>query len=671
MENEKYGIELEAKTSKFKSAFKELSDMIKNFGKEAKEETSISKVINPDISKKELLKWREDLENSIKETKLNLNAFRGTSSEKYYVQDLEKYEEGLNLVNNRIQEIDESEKEVNEDLKQINQTSSRSTLGKLFDDSIRKIKHFTYYLLGARSVFSLFMKYQSIYYQYNQKMQYQSELSQNAIALSLAPAFEFLGNVVAYASIGIAKFIELLTGVNVLSKVSTKGIRDYNKSLKQTQTLLSGIDEVTNLNMPTGTGLADQYAALADFQDKIKEVETWFEENPWVESIAKGIKGIYNFVHDNWDILKYVFGAVAIGAIGIKIIAGLSGVATAIGSLASVGGIATAGTGLAGLAGLLSFIAGIGLITLTLKAKAEFDDIKKGQAKVKDIKKNFDYITANIRQDLDLLSNMPKKSKEYADKVKEIKEKWDVVNSNLQLGDEELLNNIDSAKMLAETLSQFFDDDYYTQTLDLSERIGIERADEKARGFWDTWMSKLTGADNVRKQYINDMLKDFDGLKNKTITSYDDIYKSISKIFGESITIKLKANISEVVTKLKNIANTFEASGGLFGNVGSTIKKKLASYGYEKGLDYVPYDEYPALLHKGEAVVPAKYNPTIHSTGNEYTNSLLETLVIKMDDLAKRPNEFNIDGQKFANATYPLYEEQRNKQNYVEGVVVR
>ena len=45
MENEKYGIELSAITSKFKSAIKDLANDIKQFGKEAKEETTITPTI--------------------------------------------------------------------------------------------------------------------------------------------------------------------------------------------------------------------------------------------------------------------------------------------------------------------------------------------------------------------------------------------------------------------------------------------------------------------------------------------------------------------------------------------------------------------------------------------------------------------------------------------------
>uniref|UniRef100_UPI0037BF49D3 hypothetical protein n=1 Tax=Flavobacterium sp. TaxID=239 RepID=UPI0037BF49D3 len=42
----------------------------------------------------------------------------------------------------------------------------------------------------------------------------------------------------------------------------------------------------------------------------------------------------------------------------------------------------------------------------------------------------------------------------------------------------------------------------------------------------------------------------------------------------------------------------------------STSGIKLAT-----GTNYVPYDGFQASLHKGEAVVPAKYNPAAGGTG--------------------------------------------------------
>ena len=34
-------------------------------------------------------------------------------------------------------------------------------------------------------------------------------------------------------------------------------------------------------------------------------------------------------------------------------------------------------------------------------------------------------------------------------------------------------------------------------------------------------------------------------------------------------------------------------------------KATMVAFGHKDGLDYVPYDEYPARLHKGEAVLTA------------------------------------------------------------------
>ena len=51
------------------------------------------------------------------------------------------------------------------------------------------------------------------------------------------------------------------------------------------------------------------------------------------------------------------------------------------------------------------------------------------------------------------------------------------------------------------------------------------------------------------------------------------------------------------------------------GSTGYTDPNVVAIPGLATGTNYVPYDGMPAILHKGEAVVPKQYNPAAGGTG--------------------------------------------------------
>lgn len=610
-------------------------------------------------------------------------------------------------------------------------------LGNIFDRSIGKIKRFTFYLLGARSVFSLFMKYQSIYYQYNEQMQYQSELSQNAIALSLAPAFELLGNVMTYASIAFAKFIELLTGVNVLSKVSTKGIREYNKSLKETQTLVSGIDEITNLTNPQNLGLAGQYQALKEFQEKVKEVEEFFKKNEWIQDLADGLKIVwgylkdtYTYIKNHWDVFKYLIGGVAIGL----------AITSPVGKIALIIG------------------ATINLVNWLKKlaekndaAKDATDRLRESEQKLKKFREEQkdaedEYIEAvdNKTEAMNKLSEMQEKTgqsgeelykkvqsgkilyEDLSDDLKELYKSYrdykiasdKAFNANLKFRSSTIKVNSELTKQKGAMMeiNKEYDEDFK----DLMERY--RKGEITAREFTLSVESYMEGmSDEYKKSFIFSLPDDvkqafaevleetqqttvFKDMKrvftdSKFELSYKEVAESIKKDFG-SMAVDVSKSVQKVIDKLNELkrtkvidnkiinigvkygikksdvqnlinkvrgisVNLFGMPEKTFNNIASNI---LKNFGYAKGLDYVPYDNYPAILHKGEAVVPAKYNPTIHSEGNDYTNSLLETLIVKVEDLANRPNEFNIDGQKLARATYPLLQAEGRNYRYNEGV---
>lgn len=588
--NEKYGIELQAIVNKFKATMQSTANFVKNLGRQMEEDVTFTPnfLISDDLTKKELEKFKKELEVEMKtiqgyfddEEKMKKRwtyTERGEFGKELLKQNIQQMREFYDYSPEKLKEYEYALGEINNRLEANNDKAEESDnrLSNAFKKGIASIKKFSFYLLGVRTTFSLLMKYQNIYFQNNEQLQYQTELSQNAIALSLGPAFQVLGDVISYVSIGFARFIELLFNTNILSKVTTRGIRNYNKSLKETQTLLSGIDEITNLTTPQTTGLLGQYQALEDFRKKVAEVEKFFQENKWIKDLAKGLREVWEWIGKNLDKLPLLVAQVGT----------LFGLITLIGA-----------TPLTALV--------LSTATLVINTVSLIKNIKE-YMRLKDIIDNNEKTSAelnidNMKKILDILKNYPKESEEYKIALGNIKTIWDNILLGIKNGEDGYIDQKDTILEIANELKKITGQDYVADV-----KIAFQEHEENT-SFWKRFKTNFKGT-------LNSLLKPFKGI-------FDNL----------------------------NITG-----------------------GYANGLDYVPYDNYPALLHKGEAVVPAKYNPAIHSAGNDYTNALLETLVTKMDDLASRPNVFEIDGQKFANATYSLYTNQEKRQNYNTSVVVR
>lgn len=153
------------------------------------------------------------------------------------------------------------------------------------------------------------------------------------------------------------------------------------------------------------------------------------------------------------------------------------------------------------------------------------------------------------------------------------------------------------------------------------------------RADWYAFGEAIKGIVTTLIDYIKDTLNNFSPIfkriwekfKNIVIDIWEGIKTSIASIIDWIIT-KVKSVMDKVDAVKKAAEKVKNITVGTVKSVGSSIKSGASSIvakvrGYETGTNYVPNNGL-AYLHKGEAVIPAKYNNNrgmginINVTGN-------------------------------------------------------
>jgi prophage DNA circulation protein len=309
---DKYGIELDANINGFKAKMKEASGEAKNLGQQLKTFTKGAFVNDQyiDIFSNKISIASGEAKNLGNSFKLVRPAVEQTSNE--------------------VKKLDNNIKQTGNSSKTIGNNISNS-----FNKGLRSVRRLTLGFIGARSLFALFRQQVNAYRGENEVFNQQMMLTTNIITTALAPAFEFFGNVIQYATLGLAKIIDIMFGTNISAKVletglqkannqlagMSSGMNDVSDSAKEMKDNLLGIDEITNLNdEDTGTGLLsgigggvdmgnlkDQFAALDELKKKMKEVQEWFDKHPGVVNFFKTLGGI---IKDFVNLLQYMISHV-------------------------------------------------------------------------------------------------------------------------------------------------------------------------------------------------------------------------------------------------------------------------------------------------------------------------------------------------------------------------
>ena len=527
-------------------------------------------------------------------------------------------------------------------------------IDKAFTKGLKSVKRLTLGFLGARTAFGLFRKYMSNYQSQNEEFAQKMQLTTNIITNALAPAFEFFGNVIQYAVIGLARIIELLTESNILGKTVDNSLKGASQSAKELNDNLSGLDEISNIQEDSGglsTGIGSQLNALNDFQKKIEEVDEWFKKHG-IDKIILGIRdalvGLWNWANEH----PFLATALAVGLIGLKtgIIPGLISLIVGPGSLVAALGVLTA-ISLGALIG--SFIDLRDQIEKTKKAAEEVGDTI--DAADRGSKKKTEELIENIEKGTYSQEEMARKYKftlgTLKTKIKDVTKSTDEYKKQTS-GIRGLVMRNFGTKAL-ETFGNAVDSDYKSiqNYIKIQEalRNKMDLSDEETKEYRDALIqlrSDIEKNDYKSQEYSNTLitidqaLMEIDGIDaeagvgiNYGSTKEDlyEIYDLIKKIGGSTI------SISDYGIYHGGGGRTHYADGG-FPSTGQMFVAR------ESGPEMVgTIGGHTAVMNNNQIVASV-------------SSGVYEAVMAAMGGQNDRPIVLNVNGKELAKVTYGDYQ---------------
>ena len=168
------------------------------------------------------------------------------------------------------------------------------------------------------------------------------------------------------------------------------------------------------------------------------------------------------------------------------------------------------------------------------------------------------------------------------------------------------------------------------------------------------------------------------GEKQKN-TFMTNLKKSLKEKFSITISALFngkaaKSKLNEFFTGVNKFAGSIKnAFGGVFKAVTTPISSLINKFlpSFDVGTNYVPNDMI-AQIHKGEMIVPEKYNPiTSGIGGNQETTALLIELNRNILELSKKPTILNVNGKDLAQATYNDFKNEGNRLNASTSISIK
>ena len=601
MDNEVYESQLDIDISPFQRAIQKATSIFKGL------ETTLDEKHEIQIEINNLEGYINDMTREFLKLDEALSLGKGTTEMQMQWETLkdriDKNKEALRLLKDELNQVSSASD---------NTTQSAIKMPKIF-------KQMGMAIIGVRSIYAGFHKIISASLSQNAELSNKFSAIWQALGNAITPILQRVANAILTLFSYLNIFIKALTGgkVDILGSAmatANKNTKATTGSLKEMNKQLAGFDELNNIDENTGSGgsgggaslgIADAFADVkldTTWADRIQAFGEWMNE--YWPSVVIGVAGFFTAMN---------FGATKMQSLGVGLLLGgiwlvLKGMYDILNNGDWTKGLTeiAVGIGLITIAVSIlkgTFTAGFGIVIAIITYLAvmiiqNWDNIKEGTLRV----------LGNIKQAfIDIKDAMVYQWEGFCRTISQLIENvknWIVEKyNNIAYALKEI---VDAMKYQWEGFKTFVANLWNTITTGIKNgwdavknwfTSGIETIKTKWNDLKTNMLNKFNEVKNGIKNNINGIIGFFEGLANRGVQAINKIITSLNRV---------KFNIPSWVPVI---------GGKTFGfNLSQVSQITLPRL--DTGTNYVPSDML-AQIHKGEAVIPKKFNSEEYFGGNQ------------------------------------------------------
>lgn len=659
MEEESYGVTLELITNKFKQQISNLKGTLTKFKQDTKKSTEI--IFDSSLGIKELNKMKSVLQEMIDKEKEMMSVPGFGVADAKSQQNIDNYTRKLKLVDDRIKEIKNDELDASEKSRHFGESISNN-----MKRGEKNIKKFAFSLLSVRGIFGLLRKASSSYMAQDQELSDQMQRTWASLGALLAPIIEKLVQAIRTAAAYINYFVKALTGRDLIAK-ATKKVNSYNKGLvgtakeaKSANKELTSLDEITNLSFDSesggfgGGGISDEAENIKDAFDDFGDIKLDKNITAALKNIANVTKAVFKGIGETID-WWYDHSIGKIKKANNELNKSIKDNKEQQKSVTSY----------------MKDYTKAGSKYVTQTDKITSTTVKYNKSLIDSTNRTRALIDATRGQ----YNGWTKLTGAYKDVDKQIKEIVQREKNNTDA----LRNTYEQGKLTTEQARQYKNmlKEQITYYQELANKTKIGTTENKLYNDRIKELSKDLNSINGKK-YVPKV--EVETNESKTTSFIDKIKNFAKQKFGINLGVNVKTSdakskLNSFFSGINNFASKISSAfGGLFKGTTSSISSLINKFipSFDVGTNYIPRDTL-AQVHKGEMIVPAKYNPATSGigTGNSETNALLIELNRNVLELAGKPTILNVNGKELAQATYKDYQNEGNRLNTSASISIK